>query len=66
MDNPYFASMNGHAVRGTFREAWELIDGAWVRIDSTDAINNAALTTEAAFNARFRQPPPLPAGAFRD
>ena len=63
--DPYFASMNGHPVRGTFREAWELIDGAWVRVDSTDTITNAALTTEADFTARFGTLPPLPTGAFQ-
>jgi hypothetical protein len=65
MDTPRFASMNGHPVRQTLAEAWELIDGAWIQIDATYAANKAVLMYEDDFAARFGQLPELPAAAFR-
>jgi hypothetical protein len=46
--------MNGHPVRQTLAEAWELIDGAWIQIYSTYATNNAVLMCEYDFAARLR------------
>jgi hypothetical protein len=65
MDTPRYASMNGHPVRQTLAEAWELVAGAWIQISVTDAANNAALMSEADFAVRFGPLPALPAGAFR-
>jgi hypothetical protein len=64
MDTPRYASMNGHPVRVTLHEAWELIDGAWVEINAAVAGVNAAVMSEQRFTARFGRLPWLPTGAF--
>jgi hypothetical protein len=66
MTIPCYASMNGHSVRVTLHEAWELIDGAWVQINPAVAGVNAAFMSAAVFTARFGPLPALPLGAFPD
>jgi hypothetical protein len=46
--------MNGHPVRVTLHEAWELIDGAWVQIDTAVAGVNAAVMSKQAVHCPLR------------
>ena len=60
-----FGILDGNAVRFTDFEAWWLVNGAWRRISSEEALSNAAEMREARFNQRFPKLPRLPSKAFQ-
>ena len=51
---------DGHAVRYTYDEAWELVDGAWREIEPVFV----ARLTRQVYLETFGRVPPLPPAAF--
>jgi hypothetical protein len=64
MNEPRYASYDGYPVRLTDGEAWQCIDGEWVRINAVEAACSAALVSADEFAKHYPGLPPLPPRAF--